>query len=269
MCGTSNGRAWGEPILASLAVVLLVSLIVAAPAAQDRNLRLRDWAASGQAEAIRGLLSEGEQVVVDSTDDAGWTALMHAANAGHDAVVQLLLDAGASVHLENDAQDTALHLAAQEGGTQAARFLLEAGADYAARDADGRTPLFLAIARRHGEIIELLHAAALTSSSERSPARAVALEGDTVPPVITQWADAPYTDDALAQGIEGTVVLMALVHQDGSIGAVSVSESLNESLDRSAVRAVRTWRFDPATRAGKPVAVVVEINVEFEIPEAR
>ena len=73
----------------------------------------------------------------------------------------------------------------------------------------------------------------------------------------------------MKQGIEGTVVLMALVRQDGSIGAVSVSKSLEESLDRSALQAVRTWRFDPATRAGKPVVVVVEINVDFVLPKDR
>ena len=254
-------------MLTSLAVLLFVSSVSAAPAAQDPNLRLRDWAASGQAEAIRELLSESEQVVVDSTDEAGWTALMHAANAGHDAVVRLLLDAGASVHLKNDAQDTALHLAAQQGRPEAARLLLEAGADFVTRDADGRTPLFLAIERGRAEIIELLHAAALVSSSQWSPARALVLKGETVPPLIIQWASAPYTDYALKQGIEGTVVLMALVRQDGSIGAVSVSKSLEESLDRSALRAVRTWKFDPATRAGKPVVIVVEIDIDFELPE--
>ncbi len=263
----SNASARGNPMPAGVAVLLFASRVLAAPAAQDPNPRLRDWAASGQAEAIRKLLSESDQVVVDSTDETGWTALMRAADAGHDAVVRLLLDAGASVDLENDAQNTALHLAAQLGRTEAVRLLLGAGADFAARDADGRTPLFLAIARRRAEVIELLHAAALAGSSRRSPARATALEGETISPVIIQWTNAPYTDDALTQGVEGTVVLMAIVRQDGSIGAVSVSKSLEESLDRSALQAVRTWRFDPATRAGVPVAVVVEINVDFDLPE--
>ena len=102
--------ALGYPILTSLASLLFVSSVSAATAAQDPHQYLRDWAASGRAEAIRELLSESEQVVVDSPDEAGWTALMHAANAGHETIVRLLLDAGASVHLENDAQATALDI---------------------------------------------------------------------------------------------------------------------------------------------------------------
>jgi len=136
-----------------------------------------------------------------------------------------------------------------------------------ARDANGRTPLFRAIERGRSEIVRLLHTAALVNSSQQSPTRAFVAEGETVPPVIIQWTDTPYTDYGLKQGIEGTVVLMALVRENGSIGAVSVSKSLEESLDQNAVRAVRTWKFDPATRGGKPVVVVVEINVDFELPE--
>ena len=253
----------------SLAILLFMSSVSAATAVQDPNQRLRDWAASGEAGAIRTLLSESEQVVVDSLDEAGWTALMYAANAGHDPIVWLLLDAGASVHLENDAQETALHLAATHGRTEAARLLLEAGADFAARDADGRTSLFRAIEHRHAEIIELLHAAAVASSDRRSSARATTLEEKRVPPQIVRSTSAPYTDRALRQGIEGTVVLMVIVRQDGSVGAMSVSKSLEESLDRSALRAVRNWKFDPATRGGNPVDVVVEISVDFELPKKR
>ena len=71
MGATNAGRAWGDPMLASLTLLLFVSLAFAAPAAQDPNPRLRNWAAAGQAEAIRELLSKSEQVLVDSTDEAG------------------------------------------------------------------------------------------------------------------------------------------------------------------------------------------------------
>ena len=89
---------------------------------------------------------------------------------------------------------------------------------------------------------------------------------ETIPPESVHRVLAQYTDVARAQGIEGTVVLMVLVHRDGSVGDISVSESLEESLDQSAVEAVKEWRFAPARRGGKTVEVVVEIKIEFKLP---
>jgi TonB family protein len=189
---------------------------------------------------------------------------MYAAKAGHDAVVEVLLDAAANVHSESNAGDTALHLAAQYGRTKVARLLLEAGADFEARDAEGRTPFYRAFENKRGEVIELLQAAAQARADRRASVEGV--PRDTIPPKLVQSAPAPYTAQGLEQGIEGTVVLMVLVRRDGSVGPVNVSESLEESLDRSAVGAVRKWRFDPATRGGKPVEVVVEVKVDFELP---
>ena len=52
----------------------------------------------------------------------GWTALHRAAEEGFEAVMKLLLDAGASVKAQSNNGDTGLHLAAVRagGGGQAA-----------------------------------------------------------------------------------------------------------------------------------------------------
>jgi len=236
------------------------------PAAQGAHQRLWDSAAAGDLEAIRTLLSSPDRLAVDATDALGWTALMHAADAGHVAAVELLLDAGGDFNLKSAAQGTPLHLAARRGRFQVVQRLLEAGADFQVRDESGRTPLFLAIDGGHADVIELLHDAARANVSQ-SPALALTVKDETVPPVIIQWTDPPYTEESRAQEVEGTVVLMAIVRQDGSVGPVSVSMSLEEGLDRNAVRSVGTWRFDPATRAGTPVDVVVAISVDFRLPE--
>jgi protein TonB len=94
-----------------------------------------------------------------------------------------------------------------------------------------------------------------------------AAEGETTPPRIIDRPEAKYTDSALAKGIEGTVGLTAVVRRDGSVGGVAVTKSLEESLDLRALRAVRRYKFEPATRDGKPVNVVVEINVDFKLPK--
>jgi protein TonB len=60
---------------------------------------------------------------------------------------------------------------------------------------------------------------------------------------------------------------MVLVRRDGSVGAASVSEGLESSLDRSALRTVRRWKFAPAMRGGRTVEVVLEVEVEFRLPD--
>ena len=57
----------------------------------------------------------------------GWTPLHAAAEAGHDAIVRLLLDHGASVSAVTDTGYLALHLAASGGHLASATHLVEAG----------------------------------------------------------------------------------------------------------------------------------------------
>jgi TonB family protein len=237
--------------------------------AQSDARNLRDWAATGQAKAIRELLSGSKEVNVDSTDEDGWTPLMYAANAGHDAVVELLLNAGASHHLENDLGETALHLAAKNGNTEVTRLLLEQGADFSVRDAAGRTPLYRAIEQGNADIIDLLQTAAQEKANRKYAVPEDRQGENTEPPQIIEQDSAPYTEQARALGIEGTVVLLVLVRMDGTIGGVSVSQGLEESLDESAVSAVRKWSFKPATREGRPVDAVLEIKIDFELSEKR
>jgi TonB family protein len=253
-------------MITSLLILLFVSGISTATGAQDPNQQLRDWAGAGQIKAIQKIMAGGE-LNVDSRDSDGWTALMYAAKGGHDDIVQLLLDAGATVDIENNVKETALHLAATYGRAEAVRLLLDADSDFTAVDASSRTPLYWAIERKHAEVIELLQAAANRRSDRVRVMEDPAAKGITTPPRIVEKQRVEYTDTARELGIEGTVVLTVLVRRDGTVGGISVSESLEESLDRRAMDAVRRkWKFEPASREGKAVNVVVEIEIEFLLP---
>ncbi len=258
-------RFSGKLTITSLLIFLFVSLVSTATGAQDPNQQLRNWAGAGQIKAMQAIMESGE-LDVDSRDSDGWTALMYAAKSGHDDIIQLLLDAGATVDIENDAKETALHLASTYGRTQVVRLLLEADADFTVVDASGRTPLFWAIERKRAEVIELLQAAALRKSDRVRVMEDPASKGEITPARIVEKKRVEYTDTARELGIEGTVVLTVLVRRDGTIGGISVSESLEESLDRRAMNAVRKWKFEPASRDGTAVNVVVEIEIEFKLP---
>jgi protein TonB len=90
--------------------------------------------------------------------------------------------------------------------------------------------------------------------------------GVTFPRLIREVAPA-YTNAALQARVQGLVELRALVYADGSVGDVWVTRSLDRSfgIDDEAVRTVKQWRFAPATHDGKPVAVVVPIELRFTI----
>jgi protein TonB len=72
-----------------------------------------------------------------------------------------------------------------------------------------------------------------------------------------------YTQAARQRGVEGTVVLDIVIAADGSVSDVVVTKGIDADLDASAVNTVRKWRFEPATKAGKPVAFRTEIEISF------
>ena len=248
-----------------LSLVPLFLVSVAAAGFQDVDQSLRDQILAGRVEAVRSLLAEAAPDL-DAADATGWTALMYAVQGGHDEIVEMLLEAGASLDQRNGAGETALHLAARYGRTASADLLLRAGADFALQDSAGRTPLYRAIEARRAEIIEMLQAAALAKGKGVLSLSMLESPEQALPPRVIESTPAPYTESARAEGIEGSVVLMVLVRRDGSVGAASVSEGLEESLDQSALRAVNEWKFAPALRNGRTVEVVLEVEVEFRAP---
>jgi TonB family protein len=63
----------------------------------------------------------------------------------------------------------------------------------------------------------------------------------------------------------GTVVLGLVVGADGLPRDITVSRPLSRSFDEAAKDAVKTWKFSPATRDGKPVATSIQVEVSFHL----
>jgi periplasmic protein TonB len=63
----------------------------------------------------------------------------------------------------------------------------------------------------------------------------------------------------------GVVVLRLVVGSDGNPRDIQVVRALGLGLDEKAIEAVRKWRFEPARKDGKPVAVAVNIEVNFHL----
>jgi periplasmic protein TonB len=83
-------------------------------------------------------------------------------------------------------------------------------------------------------------------------------------PVPLRRVQPEYPAWARENGIAGTVLLHVLVGQDGRVRAVSVIRGVT-GLTEEAREALRRWTFRPATAYGRPVAVWVEIPVQFRL----
>jgi TonB family protein len=77
--------------------------------------------------------------------------------------------------------------------------------------------------------------------------------------------DPEYSDEARKARYQGSVVLQAVIGADGRPRGLQVLRSLGMGLDQKALDAVSKWRFTPATKDGRPVAVLVSIEVAFRL----
>jgi protein TonB len=84
-----------------------------------------------------------------------------------------------------------------------------------------------------------------------------------------RYSDNPppaYPSIARKRGYEGTVVLDVFVDQNGRVGRLRVAESSSyRLLDRSAIKAVEGWQFEPGRRGGRTVAMWVRVPVNFRL----
>lgn len=77
--------------------------------------------------------------------------------------------------------------------------------------------------------------------------------------------DPEYSEEARKAKWQGTVVLWVVIGPDGRPRDVRVQRSLGMGLDEKAIEAVRTWKFEPAKKDGQPVAVQVNVEVNFRL----
>lgn len=86
---------------------------------------------------------------------------------------------------------------------------------------------------------------------------------EELPEAITK-VPPTYPDIAREAGVDGTVMVQALVGKDGKVKDTKVVKSI-PMLDSAAEAAVKLWVFKPALSNNKPVAVWVAVPVRFTL----
>ncbi len=91
----------------------------------------------------------------------------------------------------------------------------------------------------------------------------VGTSADTLPEMLDNRPPS-YPHRAYVERLEGTVILQILVTAEGKVGSLEISTSSGHPiLDAEAMQAIRSWRFAPARRFGRPIPYTVRLPVRF------
>lgn len=83
---------------------------------------------------------------------------------------------------------------------------------------------------------------------------------------LVRQARPAYPEHLKAAGIEGTVLIEAVIGRDGTIQNVQVLNSMvHADLVQAAVEAVRQWQWEPTYLNGQPIEIVTQITVNFTL----
>jgi TonB family protein len=74
-----------------------------------------------------------------------------------------------------------------------------------------------------------------------------------------------YSKDSRGVKYEGSCVLRLVVDTEGRPNDIRVVRPLGHDLDEKAIETVKQWKFRPAMKDGKPVAVQIMIEVHFRL----
>ncbi len=99
----------------------------------------------------------------------------------------------------------------------------------------------------------------------RDFAIAFVTRGHPSAPLVLTREQAKYTDEARRNGIQGIVLLSAVVDEGGKAQEIRVEHSIDPGLDQEAIKAVRRWRFKPGQQDGRPVRVAVHVEITFRL----
>ncbi len=105
----------------------------------------------------------------------------------------------------------------------------------------------------------IMHFAELHESADKSELNA---------PVAERKVDPAYPQDLIRERIQGTVMLYAVIHADGSVSQVRVLRSVDQRLDENARLALLKWHFRPGTKHGESVDIEAVVQIPFITPRS-
>jgi TonB family protein len=114
----------------------------------------------------------------------------------------------------------------------------------------------------------------MTVSGERPPAAAprsgtpqrVRVGGNVQPLKLLHQTRPAYPAELQQLGVQGTVVIRAVISLDGSVLSPQVvNTDIDPRLARLALEAVKQWRYQPALLNGEPVETATTVTIDFTV----
>jgi TonB family protein len=89
--------------------------------------------------------------------------------------------------------------------------------------------------------------------------------GGVSAPVVLHSIQPEFTEEARQSNFQGSITIQLIVDAQGNPQNVHVVKRAGMGLDEKAVAAVRQYRFKPAMYQGHPVAVQIQVDVDFHL----
>ena len=89
--------------------------------------------------------------------------------------------------------------------------------------------------------------------------------GDVKRPKLVHYVEPEFSPKSKEAFVEGTVKISTVITSEGVPTSYRVVSGLNSEEDRTAVEALKQWRFEPGTKDGQPVNVRVTVEIDFHL----
>lgn len=84
-------------------------------------------------------------------------------------------------------------------------------------------------------------------------------------PKLIHYVEPEFSASSKEAFVEGVVKVSTVVSTEGIVANCQVVRGLNAEEDKTAIKAVKLWRFQPGTKDGRPVNVRVTVEIEFHL----
>jgi len=107
---------------------------------------------------------------------------------------------------------------------------------------------------------------ALTLASEWKPVRMSTprqIGGNVLRSRLIKQVKPEYPELARRARVQGVVIMLVTVNEEGNVEDVQVSRGVHPLLDEAAVAAVKQWKYSPILLNGEPIKVSATVTVTF------